>query len=64
MEVYAMPILVAPGKVKWIHAKDFDPEIHKCHCPQCQADRLRFEIRSAYRKIVNQILEKPDNESA
>ena len=54
MEVYAMPVLVAPGKVKWIHAKDFDPEIHKCFCPQCQADR------SAYRRIVNQIAETVD----
>ena len=57
MEVYAMPILVAPGKVKWIHAKDFDPEIHKCFCPQCQEDRL------AYRRIPREIEETQDGSS-
>ena len=54
MEVYAIPVLTETGKIKWIHAKDFNPDVDRCHCPECNADR------SAYRKIILETQEEAD----
>ena len=53
MEVYAIPVLTETGKIKWIHAKDFNPDEDFCCCPQCRRAKL------AQYQIVQEIPDVP-----